>query len=51
MKHKILVDLKPAFDGYAGIPQEARLLFACLNELDNIEIDKKEKARRRSTIT
>ena len=39
MKHKILVDLKPAFDGYAGIPQESRLLFACLNELDNIEIE------------
>lgn len=39
MKHKILVDLKPAFDGYAGIPQEARLLFACLNELDNMETE------------
>lgn len=24
---KILVDLKPAFDGFAGIPQETRLLF------------------------
>lgn len=27
---KILVDLKPALDGYAGIPQETRLLFAGL---------------------
>lgn len=26
-KAKILVDLKPAFDGFAGIPQETRLLF------------------------
>jgi glycosyltransferase involved in cell wall biosynthesis len=26
-KIKILLDLKPALDGYAGIPQEARLLF------------------------
>lgn len=27
MKKRILVDLKPALDGYAGIPQESRLLF------------------------
>jgi glycosyltransferase involved in cell wall biosynthesis len=27
---RILVDLKPALDGYAGIPQESRLLFANL---------------------
>ena len=26
-KTRILVDLKPAFDGFAGIPQETRLLF------------------------
>src|SRR6185436_4153613 len=26
-KIKILLDLKPALDGFAGIPQEARLLF------------------------
>jgi hypothetical protein len=29
----ILVDLKPAFDGYAGIPQETRLLFRGLRQM------------------
>lgn len=29
-KPRILVDLKPALDGYAGVPQETRLLFAGL---------------------
>lgn len=27
---KVLIDLKPALDGYAGIPQETRLLFSFL---------------------
>ncbi len=38
---RILVDLKAAFDGYAGIPQEARLLFACLRGLpsDAFQVD------------
>lgn len=31
---KILVDLKPALDGFAGIPQESRLLFKQLITLD-----------------
>lgn len=30
---RILVDLKPAFDGFAGIPQETRLLFRALRGL------------------
>ena len=30
---KILVDLKPALDGYAGIPQESRLLLKGLNQI------------------
>jgi glycosyltransferase involved in cell wall biosynthesis len=30
---RILVDLKPALDGYAGIPQETRLLFSGLKAL------------------
>ncbi len=34
-KLKLLVDLKPALDGYAGIPQESRLLFAGLRHLDD----------------
>ena len=33
-KKNILVDLKPALDGYAGIPQESRLLFSGLKHLD-----------------
>lgn len=36
---KILLDLKPALDGYAGIPQEARLLFRGLRTMDGCEIE------------
>lgn len=37
---KILYDLKPALDGYAGIPQETRLLFSGLRGLgDRFEVD------------
>ena len=32
---KVLVDLKPALDGYSGIPQESRLLFAALLGMSN----------------
>ncbi len=32
-KVRILVDLKPAMDGHAGIPQESRLLFAGLRRM------------------
>ena len=32
---KILLDLKPALDGYAGIPQETRLLFAGMLSLSD----------------
>jgi glycosyltransferase involved in cell wall biosynthesis len=39
MNNKILVDLKPALDGYAGIPQETRLVFACLSQLDNLQVE------------
>jgi glycosyltransferase involved in cell wall biosynthesis len=35
---KILVDLKPALDGYAGIPQETRLLFSGLRQLPQLEV-------------
>lgn len=34
---KILLDLKPALDGFAGIPQETRLLFRGLLSLAGIE--------------
>lgn len=33
-RKKILLDLKPAFDGYAGIPQETRLLFRGLRSME-----------------
>jgi glycosyltransferase involved in cell wall biosynthesis len=34
----VLVDLKPALDGYAGIPQETRLLFAALHRLETVKV-------------
>jgi len=34
---KILLDLKPALDGFAGIPQESRLLFYWLGTLDGYD--------------
>lgn len=36
---KILLELRPALDGHAGIPQETRLLFKGLNELDGVTVD------------
>jgi glycosyltransferase involved in cell wall biosynthesis len=36
---KVLVDLKPALDGYAGIPQESRLLFKGLRQMDAFEVE------------
>lgn len=36
---KILVELRPAFDGHAGIPQETRLLFRGLRQLPGQEVD------------
>lgn len=38
MNIKVLVDLKPALDGYAGIPQETRLLFANLSKVKTLQI-------------
>ena len=40
MTKKLLIDLKPALDGFAGIPQETRLLFANLKRLgDGYEVE------------
>lgn len=36
---RVLCDLKPALDGYAGIPQESRLLFRGLKELDLLQVE------------
>ena len=35
---RVLMELRPCFDGYAGIPQETRLLFAALVRSPNFEI-------------
>jgi glycosyltransferase involved in cell wall biosynthesis len=37
-KLKILMDLRPCLDGFAGIPQETRLIFRGLNRLEEIEL-------------
>ncbi len=36
---KILLEMRPALDGHAGIPQEARLLFRGLSTLDGLHIE------------
>lgn len=35
---RVLVELRPALEGHAGIPQETRLLFRALGQLDGIEV-------------
>lgn len=35
---KVLIELRPAFDGHSGIPQEARLLFNGLAGIDGVEV-------------
>jgi glycosyltransferase involved in cell wall biosynthesis len=36
---RILVEMRPAFDGHAGIPQETRLLFRGLNHLRDAQVE------------
>ncbi len=38
-KLNVLVEMRPAFDGYAGIPQETRLLFRSLCTMDSVEVE------------
>ena len=38
-KTKVLIELRPAFEGYAGIPQETRLLFSTISKLDGYELE------------
>src|SRR6187549_2444940 len=38
-KVRILLDLKPALDGYAGIPQETRLLFRGLRSTESYDVE------------
>ncbi len=36
---KILLEMRPALEGHAGIPQETRLLFRGLSLLDNVRVE------------
>src|SRR5580700_2530175 len=36
---KILIELRPALEGHAGIPQETRLLFRGLSMLENVRVE------------
>ncbi len=36
---KILLEMRPALDGHAGIPQEARLLFRGLSLIDDVTVE------------
>jgi glycosyltransferase involved in cell wall biosynthesis len=36
---RVLMEMRPAFDGHAGIPQETRLLFRALGILDGLEVE------------
>lgn len=38
-KLRILLEMRPALDGYAGIPQETRLLFCGLCKVDSVEVE------------
>lgn len=36
---KVLIELRPALEGFAGIPQEVRLLFRGLRKVETIEVE------------
>jgi len=38
-KLRVLMELRPALEGYAGIPQETRLLFRSLSANDGVELE------------
>ena len=38
-KIRVLLELRPALEGYAGIPQETRLLFRGLSATEGIELE------------
>lgn len=38
-KIKILLEMRPALEGFAGIPQEVRLLFRGLRKIENITVE------------
>lgn len=38
-KTKVLIEMRPAFEGYAGIPQETRLLFSIIAKMPDYEVE------------
>jgi len=38
-KIKVLLEMRPALEGFAGIPQEVRLLFRGLRKLDSVDVE------------
>lgn len=38
-KIKVLLEMRPALEGFAGIPQEVRLLFRGLRKIDSVDIE------------
>lgn len=38
-KTKVLLEMRPAFEGYAGIPQETRLLFSIIAKMPAYEVE------------
>jgi hypothetical protein len=38
-KIKVLLEMRPALEGYAGIPQEVRLLFRGLRKIESVEVE------------
>lgn len=38
-KTKVLLEMRPALEGFAGIPQEVRLLFRGLRKIDSVEVE------------
>ncbi len=36
---RVLLEMRPALDGHAGIPQETRLLFRTLQQLDGVQVE------------
>jgi len=35
----VMLEMRPAMDGFAGIPQEVRLLFRGLRTLDSVKVE------------
>jgi len=38
-KTKVLLEMRPAFEGFAGIPQETRLLFSIIAKMPDYEVE------------